>query len=323
VRAPGTAIAVAALVLGGCAARSFEDCAVRCTAASGCPDGLACSGDGFCRAAGAGGTCAAPDIDAPPAPPDAAPVTFMASGAVQMFTVPAGATKLRIVAEGASGGDSASFRGGHGAIVETIAVVAAGDAIAIVVGEQPAVQPMGSDGCGGGGGGGTFVIRVAGAVPLAVAGGGGGASAYTAAGMSSNGGEASLTGDGGDSGAISGGTAGSGGTGDTAEGGGGGGVLSDGGDGMVADGGNSFASASTGGVNDPSESCGANRGGFGGGGGGGNDLGGGGGGYSGGAAHASIANLRSGGGGSFGVGSPTITLRTDHGDGRVVVTPGF
>jgi len=316
-------IAIAALV--ACDYRSFRDCTVSCTAATGCPDGLTCSGEGFCRVAGATGACAFDidarvDLDAPPVLPDAAPVTFEVSGARQTFAVPASATKLRIVAEGASGGDSDTFRGGFGAIVETVATVTPGESILVVVGEWPLTQVKGMDGCGGSGGGGSFVIRAAGSEPLAVAGGGGGASAYTATGMSSDGGDASLTTDGGASGAIPGGTNGSGGPGNTQEGGGGGGLLSDGGSG-IAGGGRSFGNGSTGGANDPSEMCGANRGGLGGGGGGGNDLAGGGGGYSGGAAHTG-ANQHSGGGGSFGAGTPTIRLRTTRSAGRVVLTPG-
>jgi hypothetical protein len=60
------------------------------------------------------------EIDAPISPPpDAAPVTFVASGSAQSYLVPAGYTRLRVAAHGASGGDSATFSG-HGAIVDTI-----------------------------------------------------------------------------------------------------------------------------------------------------------------------------------------------------------
>jgi hypothetical protein len=78
---------VALVAAAGCTARSqFEDCAVACTATTGCPSGLACSVDGYCRAPGAGGTCAglAPDggrdgsIEPEPvdAGPDAGPQTL-------------------------------------------------------------------------------------------------------------------------------------------------------------------------------------------------------------------------------------------------------
>jgi hypothetical protein len=52
----------------GCSRSSFLDCEVTCTAQSGCPDGFACIG-GFCRGAGAFGSCdavldAQPSVDA-------------------------------------------------------------------------------------------------------------------------------------------------------------------------------------------------------------------------------------------------------------------
>jgi len=59
----------------GCTRSSFRDCAVTCTAESGCPDGFACIG-GFCRGAGAFGSCdavldARPPLDSQG--PDATP----------------------------------------------------------------------------------------------------------------------------------------------------------------------------------------------------------------------------------------------------------
>jgi formylglycine-generating enzyme len=38
---------------------SFEDCTISCSAATGCPDGLACGSEGLCRTSGTSTTCAA------------------------------------------------------------------------------------------------------------------------------------------------------------------------------------------------------------------------------------------------------------------------
>jgi hypothetical protein len=55
-----TAFVVVALLVGaGCTYRSFGDCTVACTAASGCPDGLTCGREGFCRTAETGGVSCA------------------------------------------------------------------------------------------------------------------------------------------------------------------------------------------------------------------------------------------------------------------------
>jgi hypothetical protein len=52
-------------LLAGCDYRSFRDCAVACTAQSGCPDGFACGREGFCRAEGATQSCEDVLADAP------------------------------------------------------------------------------------------------------------------------------------------------------------------------------------------------------------------------------------------------------------------
>jgi hypothetical protein len=62
-------VGVVGLLLGSlvpaCYAPSFSDCALRCSGAGTCPDGMSCDGQ-FCRAAGAVGTaCMATGIDAP------------------------------------------------------------------------------------------------------------------------------------------------------------------------------------------------------------------------------------------------------------------
>jgi len=76
---------VAVCALTGCNRSSFLDCEVTCTAQSGCPDGFACIG-GFCRGAGAFGSCDAvldaqpsldsEDSDAPIADAPRGPITL-------------------------------------------------------------------------------------------------------------------------------------------------------------------------------------------------------------------------------------------------------
>lgn len=249
--------------------------------------------------------------------------TFDVTGAVQSYEVPAGATRLQIVADGASGGDAitttgGAYTGGYGARVDTVVDVAGGQVLTIIVGQRPDPHPPGSDGCGASGGGASMVAM--GTTVLAVAGGGGGASAYSS--YSINGGDAQLGSDGASSSNVAGGTGGNGGGGSGAEGGGGAGVSTDGGSGEGM-GGQALLNGAAGGRRAETESCGAvGGGGFGGGGGGGNDVGGGGGGYSGGAAQTgSATGVPAGGGGSFGMGTPTITVRADVGHGRIVLTP--
>jgi hypothetical protein len=318
-----SAVLLAALVP-GCGNGDFKDCAVSCSATTGCPDGFTCSNEGLCRIAGAFGECGdnpfpdAPEQDADPG----GSTRFDFTGDIDSYVVPAGVTQIHLVVTGASGGDTGTFVGGFGAIVDTNATVTPGETLSIIVGQQPIDQVAGSDGCGASGGGGSFVLDADGD-PLAVAGGGGGASGFTSVMM--DGGDASIS-TSGRSTTVAGGTGGSGGSGISGVeggGGGGGGVISSGGAGMLATGGRSFALGAVGGARDSTESCGTTAaGGFGGGGGGGRDAGAGGGGYSGGAARDSMAStVKAGGGGSFGLGSPDISIRTTHGHGSVVITP--
>jgi hypothetical protein len=51
--------ALVASMLAACDYSSFEDCAIACTTATGCPSGYACGDEGMCRVAGSTGTCAA------------------------------------------------------------------------------------------------------------------------------------------------------------------------------------------------------------------------------------------------------------------------
>lgn len=237
---------------------------------------------------------------------------------IEDYVVPAGVHRLRITADGASGGDAAVLDGalcfgGDGAHVETLVDVVPGETLRVLVGRQPLPAVPGNDGCGGGGGGGTYVVRGE-REPLVVAGGGGGATAYFGciAGF-----DASLTTDGGDSqfgpGNARGGTAGSGGGAIEGEGGGGGGLLGDGAD-SSGTGGRAFVNGGAGGMGHADEGC-LTHGGQGGGGGGGNDRGGGGGGYSGGASN-------NGGGGSFATHPGAFfTPRTERGHGYVLIEP--
>src|SRR5687768_17318814 len=72
----------AGILAAGCGVPSVGDCKVQCTAAGGCPEGLTCESEGYCRAAGADQTCAAlldggvdDGIDAGDPGPDAGPCT--------------------------------------------------------------------------------------------------------------------------------------------------------------------------------------------------------------------------------------------------------
>lgn len=51
--------ALVASVLAACDYSSFEDCAIACSPASGCPSGYSCGEENLCRVAGSSGTCAA------------------------------------------------------------------------------------------------------------------------------------------------------------------------------------------------------------------------------------------------------------------------
>ncbi len=69
VRALG--IVFAAVLLVACYPASFQDCTVRCTAATGCPSGLSCGAEGLCRPHGAASSCDGAPIDAPDGEDDA------------------------------------------------------------------------------------------------------------------------------------------------------------------------------------------------------------------------------------------------------------
>ena len=102
----------------------------------------------------------------------AAQTNFSYTGSLQTYTVPPGATSIRIVAAGAQGGSvtvSCAASGGLGAQMEGDFAVTPGEVLSVLVGQQGL-----TNGADAGGGGGSFVVRT-GNVPLLIAGGGGGA----------------------------------------------------------------------------------------------------------------------------------------------------
>jgi hypothetical protein len=226
--------------------------------------------------------------------------SFSATGSVQTYTVPADATAVYIVADGASGGNSTTGTGGPGAHIAAQVPFSGPSTLNVLVGVQGA--DAGASDAGAGGGGGSFVYTAGNALLLA-AGGGGGAC------QNSGGKPGELFENGGDGEHFSGGHGGTSGGG-----GGGGGQL---GHGNGGGGGGGFLGAGDVGlgslpgqgghrVSSPGDAAGGTggapdggSGGFGGGGGGGASGpfggGGGGGGYSGGGA----GGFFSGGGGSF------------------------
>ena len=239
----------------------------------------------------------------------ASAVTFYYTGAVEQYLVPAFGT-YKVIAAGASGGDSGRRTGGRGVVSTANFNLYAGN-MDIVVGGIGEIGTGSSNYGGAGGGGGTFISRTRGGNPLVVSGGGGGASPDT------NGGDGKMGSFGGDGGAGiykgtiggEGGYIGSGGSGGkstvsrgTIDGGGGAGWRSDGGD--VAGGGQGGRSQSFAG------GAGFNRGGFGGGGGGSHIGGGGGGGFSGGG----------GGGGNYGGGGNSHVADGRSSFSRVLAT---
>lgn len=234
--------------------------------------------------------------------------TFLFTGTIVNYTVPACVTSLTIQAKGAEGGfnTSSTYSAGLGASILAVVCVTPGQVMRVLVGQRP---------IGDGGGGGTFITYLNNS-PIVIAGGGGGGSfAYDSPNKHGQ------TGTGGQSGAYTGGaggTSGNGGnTGPNGFAGGGGGLLSNGQDGnFVGAGGNSFVSGGAGGViADYSPGPG---GGYGGGGGGG-FAGGGGGGYSGGGAGGYSAV--GGGGGSFNIGTlVTAQSGVNSGNGSVIIS---
>ncbi len=140
---------------------------------------------------------------------------FGATGALQTYTVPGGATAVFIVAIGASGGivdregTAFDFQGGKGARVSAVVPVAGGTTLNVVVGRAGgnSVNPEGSAN-GAGGAGGSFVFRTTGTILVAAGGGGG-------AGVSDHGHDAFIAADGhgGSADPPDGGTGGTGGYG--------------------------------------------------------------------------------------------------------------
>ncbi len=262
-----------------------------------------------------------------PQPADTAPgpgirslASALAYGNLLHYTVPAGASLVKIDAIGGSGGDktnATAYSGGFGAEVVAVFPASAGSTLDVVVGSAGSSATQ-----GGGGGGGSFVFLHGGA--LLVAAGGGGGAGYTA-----NGQDAQLGNDGGTT-SGSGGTGGAGGQGgqnNFADGGGGGGTTSAGANGT---GGNSGAggsqitdspllSANAGGLGYAPN---GGAGGYGGGGGGGEYSGGGGGGFSGGGGGGPDVDRAGGGGGSYvapGATYPAFSTLSSAGDGSVTI----
>ncbi len=246
--------------------------------------------------------------------------TFLYTGAIQTFTVPAGVTTVTIVAAGAQGGSvttTCAATGGRGARMSGDVAVTPGEVLSILVGQQGLTN--GSD---AGGGGGTFVVR-AGNVPLVVAGGGGGATINIGTcGSNRDGLDASITtsGTASGNGMVAGGTAGNGGGASTGSGGGGGGFYTDGvaGTGLANNNGKAYVNGGIGGTGNNND-----FGGYGGGGAGwftgGN--GGGGGGYSGGGTSGTQPFTGGGGGGSYNIGTNQVnTEGAQTGNGIAIIS---
>jgi len=82
--------------------------------------------------------------------------TYTAPGSAQTYTVPAGITKLNVVATGGGGGGNRNNnRGGLGAVVQATVTVVPGEVLTVVVGGRGVESSSnGSQGVGGGGAGG-------------------------------------------------------------------------------------------------------------------------------------------------------------------------
>ncbi|TND07845.1 MAG: Hyalin [Bacteroidetes bacterium] len=249
--------------------------------------------------------------------------TFVFTGSLQTFTVPAGVTSLNMTASGAQGGSvttNCAATGGLGARMQGDFAVTPGEVLSIMVGEQGLTN--GSD---AGGGGGTFIVRT-GNIALLVAGGGGGATNNIGGcGSNRNGLDATITtsGTASGNGVVAGGINGNGGGASGGSGGGGGGFLTDGvaGMGLPGNNGKSYLNGGAGGNGNNND-----RGGYGGGGAGwftgGN--GGGGGGYSGGATSGSQPFTGGGGGGSYNIGTNQVnTAGAQTGNGSAILTYAF
>ena len=255
------------------------------------------------------------------------------TGAMQMFTVPTGATSVTIEAFGAQGRSAdGAYVGGLGARMKGTFTVTGGDQLIVLTGQQGITL----SGSSGGGGGGSFVVKVdpsssdvissgpfagTAVTPLVIAGGGGGTRTSVSAngnpGVTTNTATTASGGSMSGGGSVSGTTPGLGGiTSSFSWGSAGGGFRGNGAsDGGYGTGGTSFLAGGAGGIN----SCGSGGacGGFGSGGsGGGCNGGGGGGGYTGG-----DGGRVAGGGGSFNSGSAqSNTSGVRSGDGLVTIT---
>ncbi|MFT6782923.1 MAG: hypothetical protein ACJA1A_002861, partial [Saprospiraceae bacterium] len=276
------------------------------------------------------GACGAVITFADPVVTDNCPInsapgaeTFIFTGSIVNWTVPAGVTEINIEANGAIGGGTS---GGFGASITGTVLVSPGEVLKILAG-GPGMSNYGFSG-----GGGSFVTR-SDNTPLVIAGGGGGTSINGAGGLPGSDMESGGTTICGDIGGV-GGAGGAGGTGAGMEGcgypgSGGGGLLTAGG-GFGMGGGRAFVNGGAGGV-DYTENCIISAtGGFGAGGAGGNG-GGGGGGYSGGAGGANDNSgcgadyPGGGGGGSFNGGELISQINLageNNGSGFITITYG-
>ena len=260
-------------------------------------------------------------------PPACIPGTeqaFSATGSVQSYTVPAGATAVYIVAQGASGGSASGNAGGFSVRLGVVASVAAGAHLNVVVGGQGEDAAAGA----GAGGGGASTVDAGVAGLLVAAGGGGGATVCCGGGTAELGTMGGFDRLGGGTGGMYGSGGGGGWSGSAGDGGGaGGGFLGAGGAGIGPQ-------AGAGGhqIGSPGDAAGGSggapgggSGGFGGGGGGAASAvgggGGGGGGYSGGGGGGS-GGFFAGGGGSFWAAGATVVdseLLTTAGPGSVTI----
>jgi hypothetical protein len=139
--------------------------------------------------------CGAAKLAAPEARADTTVPTAFTSVGAHTYTVPAGVTRIHVVAVGAPGGSKKTSAGGRGAAAAADVAVTPGQVLGVYVGGEGAVttgpsNPGGYNGGGEGtssdstGGGGASDIRTGGPSDLGsrlvVAGGGGGAGSLTA-----------------------------------------------------------------------------------------------------------------------------------------------
>ncbi|GAB3510961.1 hypothetical protein GCM10027341_49910 [Spirosoma knui] len=234
--------------------------------------------------------------------------TFIYSGQIVTWTVPAGVTSLTIEARGAQGANNgnSTYPAGKGAIITGTVAVTPGQQLSILVGQQPVTSGFNDAG------GGTFVVSGTNQ-PLIIAGGGGGGGNVDS---DLKHGQAGTSGGAGAGGGGAGGTDGQGGK-SVSTYGAGGGLLTDG-EGNNNRVGKAFVN---GGGGSGDGSAGFGGGGF------GNrfNIGGGGGGYSGGGAGGtqSVYGV-GGGGGSFNAGtnpsSKTGATDGNSGSGLVIIS---